>query len=423
MNSPLFKVVEIYRAHLSIGFVAFDTFRNLLQDDKGKISGPRTVLAGLGAGVSESLFAVTPFESIKTTLIDDRKSGNPRMRGFLHGSKIMFQERGVRGFFQGFVPTTARQAANSAVRFGSYTTLKQLAQSYVAPGEKLGTVSTFGIGATAGVITVMQSIEARKEYKNTFACAARIFREEGVLAFWSGALPRLARLMTLGTPPKVNFKAKSAHKLMTKLLENLKPRITHLLIAFPVFAACFFVTIKHSAWSRATFATSRQNMAWRSSGSSNGGLIHNLARNGLIKAERVKEAMLGACESLLPFLHSNARVLDVGSGSGYLTHVLANLVAPDGVVTGVDHIQGLVDLSINNMKKNKEGQALLESKRVQFVKGDGRLGYKEGGIVLCFSIKERDDFLKTTAFRFIYSDATKSLPEYHNPDSNPLAVY
>jgi solute carrier family 25 (mitochondrial citrate transporter), member 1 len=86
--------------------------------------------------------------------IDDRKSAKPRMRGFLHGSKIMFQERGVRGFFQGFVPTTARQAANSAVRFGSYTTLKQLAQSYVAPGEKLGTVSTFGIGATAGVITV-----------------------------------------------------------------------------------------------------------------------------------------------------------------------------------------------------------------------------------------------------------------------------
>ena len=76
------------------------------------------------------------------------------MRGFLHGSQIIFQERGINGFFQGFFPTTARQAANSAVRFGSYTSLKQLAQSYVAPGEKLGTISTFGIGAMAGVITV-----------------------------------------------------------------------------------------------------------------------------------------------------------------------------------------------------------------------------------------------------------------------------
>lgn len=76
------------------------------------------------------------------------------MRGFLHGSGIIFRERGIRGFFQGFVPTTARQAANSATRFGSYTTIKQFAQGYVAPGEKLGTVSTFGIGGLAGLITV-----------------------------------------------------------------------------------------------------------------------------------------------------------------------------------------------------------------------------------------------------------------------------
>jgi solute carrier family 25 citrate transporter 1 len=46
--------------------------------------------------------------------------------------------------------------------------------------------------------TRMQSIEAKKEYRNSFACAARIFREEGVLTFWSGALPRLGRLILSG---------------------------------------------------------------------------------------------------------------------------------------------------------------------------------------------------------------------------------
>ncbi|KAH8819637.1 mitochondrial tricarboxylate transporter-like protein [Xylogone sp. PMI_703] len=193
-----------------IRFVAFDQYKALLSDADGKISGPRTVIAGFGAGVTESLLAVTPFESIKTTLIDDRKSANPRMRGFLHAVPIIARERGIRGFFQGFVPTTARQAANSATRFSSYNFLKQLAQSYTAPGEKLGTVATFGIGGMAGLITVyvtqpldtvktrMQSIEARQLYKNSFHCAALIYKNEGILTFWSGALPRLARLIMSG---------------------------------------------------------------------------------------------------------------------------------------------------------------------------------------------------------------------------------
>ncbi|KAF2433722.1 mitochondrial tricarboxylate transporter-like protein [Tothia fuscella] len=193
-----------------IRFVAFDQYKSMLADAEGNVSGPANVIAGFGAGCTESLFAVTPFESIKTQLIDDAKSKNPRMRGFLHGTRIIAQEKGLRGFFQGFLPTTARQAANSAVRFGSYTSLRQIAQGYVAPGEKLGSLSTFGLGAVAGTITVyttmpidtvktrMQSLEARKEYKNSLVCVTRIFKEEGLRTFWSGALPRLGRLMLSG---------------------------------------------------------------------------------------------------------------------------------------------------------------------------------------------------------------------------------
>lgn len=44
----------------------------------------------------------------------------------------------------------------------------------------------------------MQSIEARAEYRNTFHCATRIMREESILAFWSGAVPRLVRLSLSG---------------------------------------------------------------------------------------------------------------------------------------------------------------------------------------------------------------------------------
>lgn len=84
-----------------------------------------------------------------------------------------------------------------------------------------------------------------------------------------------------------------------------------------------------------------------------------------------------AAESLLPFLHPGARVLDIGSGSGYLTAVLANLVGTDGIVTGVDHIQGLIDLSINNTSKSSEGRDMLLKGQMAFVKGDGRKGWKD----------------------------------------------
>jgi solute carrier family 25 citrate transporter 1 len=192
------------------GFVSFEQYKRMLADENGKVSGPKNVLAGFFAGVTESLLAVTPTESIKTTLIDDRKHANPRMRGFLDAIPIIYRERGIKGFFQGLVPTAARQSANSAVRFGSYTSLKQLAESYTAPGEKLGAAGTFGIGGVAGAITVyatqpldtiktrMQSIEAKQVYGNSFRCATMIFKQEGILTFWSGAVPRLARLVMSG---------------------------------------------------------------------------------------------------------------------------------------------------------------------------------------------------------------------------------
>ena len=86
-----------------------------------------------------------------------------------------------------------------------------------------------------------------------------------------------------------------------------------------------------------------------------------------------------ACESLLEFVRKeDSNVLDVGSGSGYLTHVLAELQGEQakGRVVGIDHIQGLVDLARGNMGKSARGREMLESKRVELVCGDGRLGYR-----------------------------------------------
>lgn len=88
-----------------------------------------------------------------------------------------------------------------------------------------------------------------------------------------------------------------------------------------------------------------------------------------------------AVENLLPFLLPSEkngfepRVLDVGSGSGYLTHVMAELIGEKGVVVGVEHIEQLKELGERNMSKSESGRGMLKEGKVRFRVGDGRKGW------------------------------------------------
>lgn len=193
-----------------VRFVSYDYFKHKLADSEGKVTAPRSLLAGLGAGMTEAIFAVTPSETIKTKLIDDSKRPNPQYRGLIHGTKCIIQQEGIRGIYRGLFPVMMRQGANSAVRFTTYSTLKQLVQGSVRPGQPLPSAVTFGIGGIAGLVTVyttmpldviktrMQSLEARAQYRNSFHCGYRIFTEEGIWRFWTGTTPRLTRLVLSG---------------------------------------------------------------------------------------------------------------------------------------------------------------------------------------------------------------------------------
>ncbi|CAG8484789.1 2784_t:CDS:2 [Acaulospora morrowiae] len=189
-----------------VRFFTYDQLKVLLQDEQGKLSGPRSMMAGLGAGMVEAILVVTPTETIKTKLIHDATRPEPQYKGLVHGIRTIIANEGAGGVYRGLFPVMMRQGANQAVRFSTYSTLKQRFQKY-SPGQPLPWSVTFAMGSIAGIITVystmpldviktkMQGLRAKELYRNSFHCGWKVLTEEGVFAFWKGATPRLGRLL------------------------------------------------------------------------------------------------------------------------------------------------------------------------------------------------------------------------------------
>ena len=85
------------------------------------------------------------------------------------------------------------------------------------------------------------------------------------------------------------------------------------------------------------------------------------------------------CEQLVAQLRPGARVLDVGSGSGYLTAVLAQLVRPNGVVQGVELVPALAERSIAALDADPAVRAARQDGvRVEVRTADAHWGVAEG---------------------------------------------
>ncbi|KAG2206346.1 hypothetical protein INT46_002654 [Mucor plumbeus] len=198
-------------AKAGVRFLTYDQIANALRDKDGKLSGMRSMLAGLGAGMTEAALVVTPSETIKTKLIHDKNSLAPRYKGLVHGTKLIVAEEGLGGIYRGLGPVMARQGANSAVRFSCYSYFKSTLQQWRGQGdEPLPSVHTFAAGALAGIVTVyttmpldvvktrMQGLDARTLYKNSLDCLMQVVKQNGIFSLWKGTTPRLTRLIFSG---------------------------------------------------------------------------------------------------------------------------------------------------------------------------------------------------------------------------------
>lgn len=69
-------------------------------------------------------------------------------------------------------------------------------------------------------------------------------------------------------------------------------------------------------------------------------------------------------------INDGQKILDIGSGSGWTSALLANLVGKNGKVIAIERIPELMLFGKNNCEK-------LGIKNIKFVLADGKVGYKE----------------------------------------------
>ncbi|XP_055328086.1 putative tricarboxylate transport protein, mitochondrial [Paramacrobiotus metropolitanus] len=188
----------------AVRFGAFEEFKKRNVDAKGNLTPAKRLLCGMGAGICEAIFAVTPMETVKVKFIHDQNQPVPRYKGFFHGVRMIVREQGIKGTYQGLTATILKQGSNQAIRFYVVESLKQWytggdsKQKINKPltglfGAIAGAASVFGNTPLDVVKTRMQGLEASK-YKNTLDCAYQIATKEGLFAFYKGTVPRLGRV-------------------------------------------------------------------------------------------------------------------------------------------------------------------------------------------------------------------------------------
>ncbi|CAP29764.2 Protein CBG10209 [Caenorhabditis briggsae] len=185
-------------------FGTFEGLKGMVSGDNNKLTFIQSLLCGLGAGVSEAIFAVTPIEALKVKYLEDRRLAKPVYRNFVHAATSIARSQGISGLYKGVSATVMKQGSNQMVRFSVLESLKNLYtngnESKDIPTPIIGVFGVIAGAASVYANTPVDVVKTRLQganaavYSSTTDCIKQIIKNEGPKAFYKGTVPRLTRV-------------------------------------------------------------------------------------------------------------------------------------------------------------------------------------------------------------------------------------
>lgn len=186
-------------------------------------------MAGALTGVALS-FVEGPVELIKAKLqVQYGDAASRQYNGTFDCTRKIFSQYGIRGIFQGYGATLARNVPANIVYFAFYETLKKLFTKNSEDG-RVSPIAIMAAGGTAGAFYWIASfpldvIKSRMQtdhpdpskriYKNMLDCAAKMHKQYGLRSFYWGFAPCLLRAFP------ANGACFFAYELTKKFLSSL----------------------------------------------------------------------------------------------------------------------------------------------------------------------------------------------------------
>lgn len=186
------------------------------------------VIAGIGAGSCEAIFAVTPMETIKTRVTDDARQGTKKYKGVVDAVFKIVRSEGPAGLYKGVVPTVAKQATNQAIRMPIQVVVFGQFKKLGIKADKSSPLMNGIAGVIAGSFSVLctqpQDVvksrmqgEGSKLYSGTLDCIKTMATKEGPKAFFQGVIPRM---LQVGCSVGVSF---AVYPIITDILNSQFP--------------------------------------------------------------------------------------------------------------------------------------------------------------------------------------------------------